>query len=502
MIRTLIVDDDALVRATLRTLLHWEEYGYLVVQDCNSGAQALDYLYRHPVDLMITDMKMPGMGGIELLQRLRGGANVPVTVALSGYDEFDLAREAFRLGAYDYLLKDKLDRASLARLLTDLRGKVFVDRAGPAEQAPGPGVPLEAGEYAVAVLAVQDYSEAAQRFGGDLTDRLQRPMLELARQIPRLNGRGTLRALNPGCYELYYRVGDKAPAREAVLSVARQIQQVWRDYMNLQAAVGVNGPVPHTALPAAAARAAVLCRLAALRGPGGICTQWADGPLADTCEQRAAELDALAGALLDGDAPLRRQQTGAFFALLSGLAPDEGRRTVLALLARLNGKLESLGFAGGVAALAGQDADLIQTVQGIRDPRELELWLRNALRRGARGLRVADGAAPADPIAKARAFMQDNFTNPELTLKTVADYVGFNEKYFSTRFAKECGCTFIVYLNRLRIDYAQQLLRDTDLRMYEISERAGYNNVEHFNHIFKKKLGVSPSDYRKSPQNN
>lgn len=468
MIRTLIVDDDALVRATLRTLLHWEEYGYLVVQDCNSGAQALDYLYRHPVDLMITDMKMPGMGGIELLQRLRGGANVPVTVALSGYDEFDLAREAFRLGAYDYLLKDKLDRASLARLLTDLRGKVFVDRAGPAEQAPGPGVPLEAGEYAVAVLAVQDYPEAAQRFGGDLTDRLQRPMLELARQIPRLNGRGTLRALNPGCYELYYRVGDKAPAREAVLSVARQIQQVWRDYMNLQAAVGVNGPVPHTALPAAAARAAVLCRLAALRGPGGICTQWADGPLADTCEQRAAELDALAGALL----------------------------------ARLNGKLESLGFAGGVAALAGQDADLIQTVQGIRDPRELELWLRNALRRGARGLRVADGAAPADPIAKARAFMQDNFTNPELTLKTVADYVGFNEKYFSTRFAKECGCTFIVYLNRLRIDYAQQLLRDTDLRMYEISERAGYNNVEHFNHIFKKKLGVSPSDYRKSPQNN
>ena len=96
--------------------------------------------------------------------------------------------------------------------------------------------------------------------------------------------------------------------------------------------------------------------------------------------------------------------------------------------------------------------------------------------------------------------MRDNFTNPELMLKTVADYVGFSEKYFSTRFTKECGCTFINYLNDLRIKRAQELLVQTDMKIYEISEAVGYSSVEHFNHMFKKKLCISPKDYRKERQ--
>lgn len=95
-------------------------------------------------------------------------------------------------------------------------------------------------------------------------------------------------------------------------------------------------------------------------------------------------------------------------------------------------------------------------------------------------------------------FMQDNFTNPELMLKTVADFVGFSEKYFSSRFTQECGCPFIGYLNDLRIGRAQELLLQTDMKIYEISDAVGYSSVEHFNHMFKKKLCMSPKDFRKT----
>ena len=71
MIRTLIVDDETLVRATLRTLVDWEALGYTIVQDCSDGGQALEYLKRNPVDVMFTDMKMPNVGGIELLRGLK-----------------------------------------------------------------------------------------------------------------------------------------------------------------------------------------------------------------------------------------------------------------------------------------------------------------------------------------------------------------------------------------------------------------------------------------------
>ena len=83
----------------------------------------------------------------------------------------------------------------------------------------------------------------------------------------------------------------------------------------------------------------------------------------------------------------------------------------------------------------------------------------------------------------------------------MADQVGLNEKYPSTQFTRRCGCTFISYLNNLRLRYAQELLARTDLKIYEISDRAGYNSIEHFTHTFKKNLGISPKDYRMKGEN-
>ena len=113
MIRTLIVDDDSLVHVTLRTLIDWESCGYTVIGDCGSGAQAIDFLSKDPADLLITDIKMPETDGLELMSKLKESSSMPVTIALSGYDEFELVREAFRLGAYDYLLKANINRENL-----------------------------------------------------------------------------------------------------------------------------------------------------------------------------------------------------------------------------------------------------------------------------------------------------------------------------------------------------------------------------------------------------
>ncbi len=113
-------------------------------------------------------------------------------------------------------------------------------------------------------------------------------------------------------------------------------------------------------------------------------------------------------------------------------------------------------------------------------------------------MEIARENRQADIIERAQRFLSDNFVNPELTLRVAADYVGLNEKYFSSKFTKETGMTFSVYLTRLRLQKARQLMDTTDLKVYEISDRVGYNNVEHFNRTFKKNLGISPSEYRKS----
>lgn len=130
------------------------------------------------------------------------------------------------------------------------------------------------------------------------------------------------------------------------------------------------------------------------------------------------------------------------------------------------------------------------------------MWMNNYLRWEMEYLRNRTNNNQADCILRARRFIADNYANPEMTLRSVADYVGFNEKYFTSKFTKEMGCTFREYVTKLRLGRAQTLMETTDLKMYEISERVGYNNVEHFNRMFKKYLGISPGDYKKTKSRN
>lgn len=499
MIRTLIVDDDALVRATLSSLLDWESCGYRIVQDCLNGQQALDYLRLQDVDLLITDIKMPGMGGLKLLEQLRASARMPVSVVLSGYDEFELVREAFRLGAYDYLLKANLTEAELRRLLTDLREKVFHDAARPEGRAPREELSLEPGKYVAAAFSVQNFPQVAQRYGGEVRERMQRPMLELVRQIPRLSNHGVIRAIDPSYYELYYRVSDPLRVQSTVDLAVRQIQHVWKDMMNLEVAVGVSEMIPHTEAVQAARQCAGLCALAQLRGPGSICTQWRYGALAGLCAREAPACAPLLDALW-GDNPQELQrEAAAWFVGLRGETGEIHTGRCAALLAGLSHRLAQYGQSLG--AILPEQPDLLGALQQMESARERELWLHGILRRVRTACTAGASQAQPDVMERARAFIRDNFVNPELTLKTVADYVGFNEKYFSTRFAKECGCTFISYLNGLRIERAGQLLLQTDMKIYEVCEAVGYHNVEHFNHVFKKKMGVTPKIYRQSGEN-
>lgn len=495
MIRTLIVDDDSLIHVTLRSLISWESCGYCVVQDCAGGNQALGYLMEHPVDLLVTDIKMPGMDGLELMRHLRESDAMPVTVVLSGYDEFELVREAFRLGAYDYLLKGNISRTGLTQLLDGMREKVF-HTASPAAGVSVEGPPkLEEGDYILALFTVEEFAQTARRFGDNLRERMEKPMLELVHQIRRLQGRVTVRSRTPSCYELYYRVRNRTEALDTACSLVRQIQGLWHDFMNLDTVVGISGVVPRQELEKVAACCETLCKLSVLRGRGSVCIQGEYSELIRDYEAYAPGCDGLITALCGENGELSDRELGRWFSGLKQLSDRDHAQRYLVLMARLGERLESFGLS--LSQIFPERPDFFALLQEFGSTGEREIWLRNTLRRVREACDSQRRDRQKGAIQRAREFMGDNFTNPELMLKTVADYVGFSEKYFSTRFAKECGSTFINYLNDLRLKRAQELLVQTDMKIYEISEAVGYSSIEHFNHMFKKKLCISPKDYRK-----
>ncbi|MEG2871503.1 MAG: response regulator, partial [Clostridium sp.] len=173
MNKVLIVDDETIVRVTLHSLVDWQKFGFSVEADFMNGRQALEYMKEHRIDLMFTDMKMPEMGGIELIENLNREGKMPVTIVLSGYDDFDLVRESFRLGAYDYLLKSDLTGENLEKILTVLNESIFKDYkenteklevaasvTGAAEEL---RKELEPGKYSVVIFEIDDYRKQAAR---------------------------------------------------------------------------------------------------------------------------------------------------------------------------------------------------------------------------------------------------------------------------------------------------------------------------------------------------
>jgi len=114
----LIVDDEPLVRITLRTTVPWEKHGFTCAAEAANGEEALRALRKRPdTALVILDLAMPRMDGLELLRRMADQGSRPQVIVLSAHDEFPMVREAFKLGVNDYLLKSELDSARLEELL-------------------------------------------------------------------------------------------------------------------------------------------------------------------------------------------------------------------------------------------------------------------------------------------------------------------------------------------------------------------------------------------------
>ncbi len=175
------------------------------------------------------------------------------------------------------------------------------------------------------------------------------------------------------------------------------------------------------------------------------------------------------------------------------------KEQTLALLVALGRR-----FADGNISLSGifgMQYDYQAKISRITDGKALRMWVTNYLSWIMEYMAGRLDVQETDVIIKAKRYMADHYEDRDLSLKAVAEYVGLNEKYFTNRFSKEAGETFSSYLTQLRLQKAAEMLKNTTLKIYEIAENTGYGNVEHFNRVFKKMYGKSPTAYRMAGDN-
>lgn len=513
MYKFIIVDDESVVRVTLSTTIQWEDYGLYLVRSFSNGKAALEFLKENPVDFVLTDIKMPIMDGLELMEEIQQLPSPPSVTVLSSYSEFHLVRKAFTLGAVDYVLKADIGPELLAS--TAISIKEHLDKRSRQNSSFQPvkiqadqvlhGMALGSSpivedffdpQWCIASIEIDDFYQEVLRFGENLTKDLWLPLQATAQQIPRVQNKCVLTKLSYSQYLLYY--GDEEVTLEEMNSICKQLQRVWKTYLNLSFSMGVS-PVSTAPMEFSDHFLFVTQQVSKkfIFGRGGVFTpELAEVFSVSRALEHLPRYEEYITSLKkpSSDKSLLLEQE--FYASLYDNTLEQARQIALEVIY-------------GIALLLAQDHDALwnvfqtdestdfyQKVSRLNTIRSIEIWLSNFTHWIADYINKKQDDQAVDEIEQAKQFIHQNYTDPDINITAIAEHVGYSEKYFSTLFNERMGTSFLSYLNELRISMAKRLLSTTTLRMYEISDTVGYNSVEHFTRVFKRTTGLTPTQYR------
>ena len=530
MKRILVVDDerplvDSIVMMTARDLASEFE----IVGTASSGREAIE---RAPVlvpDIVLMDVRMPGISGLDAIRELRRRVSGAVFILVTAYERFDIAREAVELGVLGYLLKP-VGRDELARALRS--AAAYLDRQRELEnrevehrEGEERLRPLAESAYLAGIMLGEDRSgqEAAREAlgfgepwegvlaaafpsGGEAPANPEavRESYRRVREILRYRSPALVGPLVAGTCLVFVAGRDEASAAQRLSELADAV----RGGLGAQLASGelrIGAGRPRPAFEASFAWAEALADL----GSGGAAFAALAAPR-DSSSPGRSEPGIPAAA--PGEAPPGRlfEEDEEFLAAFRESSPARASVALERLLGSLSQAAEVSGSAAGRIASLLAAAARAQARRGAMDATEaIALLDAGELRAGARGpafvlaarsrlsrLVASVGAEPrhSPPVGRAIAWVGANFGKP-VGLETCADAAGVSPNRLSRLFVEETGRGFSDYLIEYRIARAREMLSLPGCSIKEVSAACGYPDANYFSRLFKKMTGLTPTAF-------
>ena len=387
MINLLIVDDEPLVLLTIKSLCRWEDFDIHIAGEAANGKAALEFIRGNPeTDIVLTDVDMPVMNGIEFAEALQKENFSPAVIFLSSYSNFEYVRSAFKSGACEYMLKSELDERSLLNIIKRLQGGN-----------------LGLGRSRLTESTNQEHQGA--------------------------DGRRMF-------FDVILNKTDSADAES----------------LFAESGFSVSWP---------------FCFL--ILRPGDILL------VHQRYENRLYDFQKTVTDLLRSFVPHKSGDCGSIsydqYYIFMKDAPDLD--IAFELFYRAAWTYIDTGFEKKSGGPAQNPADLKELFSSC----------------------LAGFLPPSRLVVRSRRYIREHFSDPLLSLKDIAVYNGVTKNHLSFEFARETGENVSDFLARIRIREAEKLILETNLKMYEIAEKTGYQNVETFSRAFKRITGKSPSRY-------
>jgi len=497
MINVLLVDDDYLARMYLRQLIKWEEEGYVLAGDVCDGKEALAVLEEVPVQIVITDISMPVMDGVDFIREIKK-RNIPVQIAvLSCHDDFEYVKEAMRLGASEYVLKNDLNAGSLIKLLNGLKqnmeqSMLQQDRENELWRLAKKGSDQLKRE-ALAVLLEQEFSYARQseflrehKWTGDfycagvaaaaLIRKEKREVFsQVCRQLIRNKTVEYITDSDGTAYMIADLSGISSMSGQMMYlqRLASQLDQALKQYAGIMPVVTISDVYTADGGISKALRQAKKLIRYGFYGARIV--------FPDKIRNMSSELPEEAVKLL------RLFTENVYDTSYKVLLFQQAISKISELKVEPARVIEWITFLDQACAL--ESPPEVSDIDGCAD----RLGLYSAF--WEHSLSLPGSEVENTQIRAAVAYMRSHFTQ-QITLQTVADAVCRNPAYLSHVFKREVGQSFTSYLQSLRIECVKQILENDDVSIKQAALTAGFCDYRHFSKLFKKETGMSPADWK------
>lgn len=535
-IKVFLVEDEMVIRRGIKNSIDWEKEGYIFCGEASDGELAYPMIIKEKPDILITDIRMPFMDGLELCKLVKEELpNIKILI-LSGYDEFDYAKEAIRLGVTEYLLKpissgkllealngvsesirrEKEDKDLVRKYMEEMRENTEHEKQKFFEQMIAGNLSmadaLETGKKYEMNLSAGMYNLLLFRFTLGEENRKSGELLgEAEYAIKKLTERLEYvfefqRDVEGWAFLLM--ADNEEQMSERVKELSKDLEEIMKNYSTITYFGGIGQPVARLRELEESFREAERALAARF-------TMELNRIISVEDIRMAQNVDTLDDIEITSFGEIEKTKTmlekflnnGAedeideFVDVYINELPEENLKSVLMRqYIIMDAYIVMMSFCEKIEGIEGemqaQSEELKNSMKTIQTLEEIKNYIRMLLKKIIGVRDTISGRRYSDIIEIAKDQIRKTYMSDEISLNTIAAEVGMSPSYFSSIFSKEMGKTFVEYLTEIRMDRAKELLMCSSMKTSEIGYEVGYKDPHYFSYIFKKTQNCTPKEFR------
>ncbi len=537
MIKIFLVEDEFAVRERMKKNINWEDNGFLLVGEAGDGEIAYPMIQETQPDIIITDIKMPFMDGLELSKLIRETMPQAKIIILSGYDEFEYAKEAISIGVIEYLLKPipskkllesvkhvatiinkqreqqkfydkyKLDAYENEKQQKKLFLNDLIILKLPVSELIKRGkelsIELNAPKYNILLIKtfikdkeINSYWNSNMDIGRKLEDKLQQSQEyilfdreEEGWAILVKGGNGSIKLLEKKCITLLEELLSKEESVSYCIGIGQEVNrlsELTSSFESASKAIACSYIMPNKKV----IYYEQLEEYGSIREDESISIKNIDITKFDKKPIESFLRNGLRSEIAHFSKNYFEE---------TGIGADSlmfRQYIMMNIYFSVITFIKQLGYSEEyIVEVCGDFKEVTTAIQSKEGTRKA---LESILNQSLQFRDMVSTNKYNLLLDEAKEYIRENYSIETISLNSVAEYVNVSPSHFSTIFSQETGQTFISYLTEIRMEKAKELLRCSNMRTLEIGYTVGYKDPHYFSYLFKKTQQCTPKEYRKA----